>query len=45
MGALVVDGVSIKKNSVIGAGSLVTKDIPEGVVAYGSPAKIVRDNK
>jgi len=43
MGANVIDGRRIGKNSTIGAGSLVTKDIPDNVVAYGVPAKIVRD--
>lgn len=41
-GATVLDQVAIGAGSVIGAGSLVTKDIPAGVVAYGSPAKVVR---
>ena len=35
-------GVSIGDNSVIGAGSVVTKDIPSNVVAYGNPCKVVR---
>lgn len=43
-GATVLDGIVIGENSVIGAGSLVTKDIPSGVVAYGSPCKIIREN-
>ena len=30
------------KNSVVGAGSLVTKDLPDNVLAYGNPAKIIR---
>ncbi len=34
--------VTIGKRAFIGAGSLVTKDIPNGMVAYGSPAKIVK---
>ena len=41
MGSNIIDGVSIGKNTVIGAGSLVANDIPDNVVAYGSPAKIV----
>ena len=45
MGTNVIDGVKIGKNSIIGAGSLVTKDIPDNVVAYGSPCKIIRDNE
>ncbi len=43
-GATVLDGVEIGENSVIGAGSLVTNDIPSGVIAYGSPCKIIRKN-
>ncbi|MFC0182296.1 sugar O-acyltransferase, sialic acid O-acetyltransferase NeuD family [Pseudarcicella hirudinis] len=43
MGAIVIDGISIGENSVIGAGSLVTKDIPANVMAYGSPAKIIKE--
>ena len=35
-------GVSIGDNTVIGAGSVVTKDIPEGVVAVGNPARVLR---
>ena len=36
----VLAGVTIGENSVIGAGSIVTKDIPANVVAYGNPCKI-----
>lgn len=39
----ILPGVSIGDNTVIGAGSLVTKDIPANVVAYGSPCKVVRE--
>lgn len=35
-------GVSIGDNSVIGSGSVVTKDIPSNVIAVGSPCKIIR---
>ena len=35
-------GVTIGSNSVIGAGSIVTKDIPSGVIAVGNPCKILR---
>lgn len=38
----VLPGVSIGKNSIIGAHSLVNKDIPDNVVAFGAPVKIVR---
>ena len=32
-----------RKNSVIGAGSVVTKDIPENVVAVGNPCRVLRE--
>lgn len=38
----VVPGVSIGKHSVIGAGSAVTKDIPDDVVAVGNPCRVIR---
>jgi acetyltransferase-like isoleucine patch superfamily enzyme len=30
---------------MIGAGSIVTKDIPDGVIAYGNPCKVIRENQ
>lgn len=39
----VLPGVTIGDNTVIGAGSVVDKDIPCNVVAYGVPCKIIRD--
>lgn len=38
----VVPGVSIGKHSVIGAGSVVTKDIPDDVVAVGNPCRVIK---
>lgn len=35
-------GVTIEKNSIIGAGSVVTADIPENVIAVGNPAKVIK---
>ena len=40
--ATVIGGVTIGDNVVIGAGSVVTKDIPAGYLAYGNPARPVR---
>ena len=40
---IVCPGVKIGNNVVIGAGSVVTKDIPANVVAMGTPAKVVRE--
>ncbi len=42
-GVLVMPGVTIGDNTVIGAGSVVTKDIPAGVVAIGNPCKVLRE--
>jgi maltose O-acetyltransferase len=39
---IVLPGVTIGKNSVIGAGSVVTRDIPPDVLAAGIPAKVIR---
>lgn len=36
-------GVSIGDDSVIGAGSVVTRDVPAGVVAVGSPCRVLRE--
>jgi acetyltransferase-like isoleucine patch superfamily enzyme len=41
-GAVVLPGVTIGKHVVIGANSVVTKDIPDFSVAVGSPAKVIR---
>ena len=41
-GCIILQGVTIHKNTVIGAGSIVTRDIPSGVVAFGQPCKVVR---
>src|SRR4051794_18189893 len=41
-GAIVCPGVSIGADSVIGAGSVVTRDIPAGVVAVGNPCRVLR---
>lgn len=40
---LVMPGVTIGDNSVIGAGSVVTKDIPENVIAVGNPCRVLRE--
>lgn len=36
-------GVTIGDNSVIGVGSVVTRDIPANVVAYGNPCRVARE--
>ena len=42
-GVIVLPGVTIGDNSVVGAGSVVTKDIPANVVAVGNPCRILRE--
>jgi maltose O-acetyltransferase len=39
---VVLPGVSVGDDSVIGAGSVVTRDVPSGVVAVGNPCRVVR---
>lgn len=41
-GCIICPGVNIGNNAVIGAGSVVTKDVPEGVLAYGNPCKVIK---
>lgn len=38
----ILPGVTIGKNTIIGAHSLVNKDLPDNVLAYGTPAKIIK---
>lgn len=41
-GAIILPGVTIGSNSVIGAGSVVTKDIPPNSLAVGNPCQVIR---
>ena len=41
--SVILPGVNIGDNSVIGAGSVVTKDIPSNVVAVGNPCRVLRE--
>ena len=41
-GSIILPGVTIGDNTVIGAGSIVTRDIPSYVVAFGNPCRVVR---
>ena len=45
LGVTVVDRLKIGKNTVIGAGSLVIKDLPDNVLVYGNPCKVIRTRK
>lgn len=42
MNSLILKGVTIGDNTIIGAGSVVVNDVPEGVVAAGNPARVIR---
>lgn len=42
-GVIIVPGITIGDNVVIGAGSIVTRDIPDNVVAVGNPCKVLRE--
>lgn len=42
-GAIILPGITIGDNSVIGAGSVVTKDVPANVVAVGNPCRVLRE--
>ncbi len=40
---MILPGVSIGDNTVVGAGSIVTRSIPANVVAYGNPCRVIRE--
>jgi sugar O-acyltransferase (sialic acid O-acetyltransferase NeuD family) len=42
LGVTVLDRIEIGENTVVGAGSLIVKSLPDNVLAYGNPAKIIR---
>ncbi|UCD51576.1 MAG: acetyltransferase [Phycisphaerales bacterium] len=44
IGATIIDPKSVGDDCVVGAGAVVTNDVPDGVVAYGVPARVVRAN-
>jgi len=45
LGVTIIDRLTIGENTVIGSGSLVTKSLPDNVLVYGSPAKIIRNRE
>jgi acetyltransferase-like isoleucine patch superfamily enzyme len=44
-GVIVLSGVRIGKDAIIGAGSVVTKDVPDGAIASGNPASVIKIRK
>jgi maltose O-acetyltransferase len=42
-GAIILPGVRIGSRAVIGAGSVVTRDVPDGMFAAGNPCRVVRE--
>jgi len=45
LGVTIMDRLTIGNNTVVGSGSLVTKSLPDNVLAYGSPAKIIKNRE
>lgn len=43
LGVIIMDRLEVGENTVVGSGSLVTKSLPSNVLAYGNPAKVVRE--
>ncbi|MGC2228480.1 MAG: sugar O-acetyltransferase, partial [Candidatus Sulfotelmatobacter sp.] len=41
-GATILSNISIGENATVGAGSVVTKDVPPGSIVVGNPAKVLR---
>jgi acetyltransferase-like isoleucine patch superfamily enzyme len=43
LGAVVLEGRSVGQRTLVGAGSVVTRSLASNIVAYGAPAKVIRD--
>lgn len=43
VGVIILDGITIGHRSIVGAGSVVTKDVPPGTVAVGVPAEVIKE--
>lgn len=45
LGVVIIDRVSIGENTVVGSGSVVMHDLPDNVLAYGTPARVIRSRE
>ncbi|WP_300799156.1 DapH/DapD/GlmU-related protein [uncultured Alistipes sp.] len=41
-GALILPGVTVGEHAIVGAGSVVTRDVPDGMIVAGNPARVIR---
>lgn len=44
-GAIILPGVTVGENAIVGAGSIVTKDVPDNTIVAGNPARVIREIK
>ena len=44
MNSIILPGVKIGNNVIVGAGAVVTKDIPSNTIVAGNPAKVLKEN-
>jgi acetyltransferase-like isoleucine patch superfamily enzyme len=44
IGSIIMGGVNIGNEVVVGAGSVITKDVPSNVIIAGNPARIIKNN-
>ncbi len=44
LNAIIMHGVVIGENSIVGSGSVVTKDVPDNCIVAGNPAKVIKEN-
>ncbi len=45
MRAIILPGITVGEHSIVGAGSVVTKDVPDKTIVAGNPARIIRNIK
>lgn len=45
LGASVIQGIAIGRDAIVGAGAVVVSNVPDSVISYGNPAKVIRTRK